>query len=463
MVTKNRKNRKNRNKRGTSALPIVHRHAAGLDVGSTFHVVAVPDDRDDEPVRTFRSFTGDLYRLADWLSEVGITTIAMESTGVYWIPVFEILEQRGFDVVLVNARDAKNVPGRKTDVNDAQWIRQLHSFGLLRGSFRPHEQIVSLRAYLRHRERLVEYAASHIQHMQKALMQMNVQLHHVVSNITGVTGMKIIRAILAGERTPATLAAFRDVRCKASVETIAEALTGNYRDEHVFALRQAVELYDVYSSKIEACDSEVERCLCALNENREPPEVALPKARSKSRPKHEPGFDVRDALYSLVGGVDLTQIHGLGPYSALRIVAECGTDMSRWPTAKHFTSWLTLAPGSKISGGKVISSRTRRSANRATTLFRMAAVGVGRSSTALGAFFRRLASRVGKAKAVTATARKIAVLFYNTFRYGAAYVDPGVDYYEERYRQRTLDNLRRRAKLLGLELVEAPAVTNGVS
>lgn len=446
-----------------SGMPIVHRHAAGLDVGSTFHVVAVPDDSDDEPVRTFKSFTGDLYRLADWLAEVGITTIAMESTSVYWIPVFEILEARGFEVVLVNARDAKNVPGRKTDVNDAQWLRQLHTYGLLRGSFRPHEQIVALRAYLRHRERLVEYAASHIQHMQKSLMQMNLQLHHVVSDITGVTGMKILRAILDGERRPSTLAEFRDVRCKASVETIGEALTGNYRDEHVFALRQAVELYDFYAAKVEECDRQVERCLRTLNERRETPKVALPKARSKSTPKGAPDFEVRDALYTLVGGVDLTQIHGLGPYSALRIVAECGTDMSRWRTAKHFTSWLTLAPGNKISGGKVLSSRTRRSANRATALLRMAAVGVSRSPTALGAFFRRLAARVGKAKAVTATARKIAVLFYNTLRHGASYVDPGVDYYEERYRKRTLDNLRRRAASLGFQLVEAAAPVAGVS
>jgi transposase len=452
-----------KDKHGSAALPIVHRHAAGIDIGSTFHVVAVPEDVDDEPVRTFRSFTGDLRRLADWLDSVGITTIAMESTSVYWIPVFEILEERGFEVVLVNARDAKNVPGRKTDVNDAQWIRQLHTYGLLRGSFRPHEQIVSLRAYLRHRERLVEYAASHIQHMQKSLMQMNLQLHHVVTDITGVTGMKIIRAILGGERNPARLAEFRDVRCKASVETIGEALTGNYREEHVFALRQAVELYDFYLTRVEECDREVERCLRTLNDNREVPTTPLAPPRTKKGRTNQPDIAIRQALYTLVGGVDLTQIHGLGPYSALRIVAECGTDMSRWRTAKHFTSWLTLAPGSKISGGKVLSSRTRRSANRATALLRMAAVGVGRTSTALGAFFRRLAGRVGKAKAVTATARKIAVLFYNTLRHGTAYVDPGVDYYEERYRRRTLDNLRRRAESLGFKLVEAAAATTGVS
>lgn len=441
--------------RAPAALPVVHRHAAGLDVGSTFHVVAVPEGADDEPVRTFKSFTGDLHRLADWLAQVGITTIAMESTSVYWIPVFEILEARGFEVVLVNARDAKNVPGRKTDVNDAQWICQLHTYGLLRGSFRPQEQIVALRAYLRHRERLVEYAASHIQHMQKSLMQMNLQLHHVVSDITGATGMKIIRAILKGERAPSVLAEFRDVRCKASVETICEALTGNYRPEHVFALRQAVELYDFYNSKIVECDCEVEQRLRELNEQRQQPAAPLPKVRGRRHSKNEPDFELREALYRLVGGVDLTQIHGLGPYSALRIVAECGTDMSRWRTAKHFTSWLTLAPGNKISGGKVLSSRTRRSANRATTLLRIAALGVGKSSSALGAFFRRLAARVGKAKAVTATARKIAVIFYNTLRYGAAYVDPGVDYYEERYRRRTLDNLRRRAESLGFHLVEA--------
>jgi transposase len=447
--------KKRTKKMASNTLPIVHRHAAGIDIGSTFHVVAVPPATDAEPVRTFRSFTGDLHRLADWLASVGITTIAMESTGVYWIPVYEILEAKGFEVVLVNARDAKNVPGRKTDVNDAQWIQQLHEYGLLRGSFRPQEKITALRAYLRHRERLIEYAASHVQHMQKSLMQMNVQLHHVVSDITGVTGMKIIRAILEGERSPAALAASRDVRCKASDATIREALTGNYRPEHVFAMRQAVELYDLYQAKIHDCDVEIERSLSSLNEQRDAPTVPLPKVRTKSHSRNEPDFEIRTALYTLVGGVDLTQIHGLGPYAALRLVGECGTDMTRWKTAKHFTSWLTLAPGSKISGGKVLSSRTRRSANRATSLLRLCAVTLGKSATALGAFFRRLAARVGKAKAVTATARKIAVLFYNTLRHGAAYVDPGVDYYEERFRRRTLDNLRRRADALGYRLVEA--------
>jgi transposase len=252
---------KKKGMRAPTSLTPVNRRAAGVDIGATFHVVAVPADLDGEPVRSFRSFTADLTRLADWLVGLGITTVAMESTGIDWVPLFEILEARGLEVVLVNARDAKNVPGRKTDINDAQWIQQLHTYGLLRARFRPGADIVALRAYLRHRVRLLEYAALHVQHMQKALMQMNVQLHHVVSDMTGVTGMKIVRAILAGERDPSTLAAHRDVRCKASVDTIREALTGNYRPEHVFALRQAVELYDTYQAKLQDCDAEVERSL----------------------------------------------------------------------------------------------------------------------------------------------------------------------------------------------------------
>jgi transposase len=444
--------------RAPSPLTPLHRRAAGIDIGATFHVVAVPADLDADSVRSFKSFTGDLNHLAEWLVGLGITTVAMESTGIYWVPVFEILEARGLEVVLVNARDAKNVPGRKTDVNDAQWIQQLHSYGLLRASFRPGAAIVALRAYMRHRERLIEYAASHVQHMQKALMQMNLQLHHVVSDITGVTGMKILRAIVEGERDPEVLAAHRDTRCKASVATIREALTGNYRPEHVFALRQAVELYDAYQSKLRDCDAEVERSVRALPKEKEvaptPPPASAPAPKARKVQRNEPRFEIQAIMLALLG-VDLTKIDGLGPSSVLRLVSECGTDMTRWPTAKHFTSWLTLAPGCKISGGKVLSARTRPSANRAASVLRMAAVSVGRTNTALGAFFRRIAARAGKAKAVTATARKIAVLFYNALRYGRAYVDPGAGYYEERFRQRTIDNLRRRAKALGLSVVEA--------
>ena len=395
--------------RASERLSTINPNAAGLDVGATFHVAAVPGDRDERPVRTYRTFSGDLHQLADWLTAVGITTIAMESTGVYWIPVFEILEARGFEVLLVNARDVKHVPGRKSDVNDAQWLQQLHAYGLLRGSFRPRDGVVRLRAYLRHRERLVDYAAAHIQHMQKALMQMNVQLHHVVTDITGVTGMRIIRAIVAGTQAPETLAAFRDVRCAASEETIREALTGNYRPEHVFALRHALELYDVHQAKIAECDTEVEAVLRTLNEQRPAPGAPLPAVRH-AKARNEPTFDARPALYTLLGA-DLTQIHGFGPYTVLRLIAECGDDMGKWPTAKHFTSWLSLAPGNKVSGGRLLSSKTRRSANRAAALLRIAAVNIGRTQTALGAFYRRLAARTGKAKAVTATARKLAILF----------------------------------------------------
>src|SRR6266851_57847 len=457
---------KEKKRRGKSSgqLLTLNEHAAGLDVGSTFHVVAVRSDQDDEPVRTFRSFSGDLHRMADWLSSVGIKTVAMESTGVYWIPVFEILEARGFEVLLVNARNVKNVPGRKTDVNDAQWLQQLHQHGLLRGSFRPREGVVCLRAYLRHRERVVEYAASHVQHMQKALMQMNVQLHHVVSDITGATGMRIIRAIVTGNHAPETLAAFRDVRCAASEETIREALTGNYRPEHLFALKQALELWDFHQTKIAECDVEIEDVLKSLNEKRAAPEMPLPSVRH-AKARNEPKFDVRPALYTLLGA-DLSQIHGFGPYTVLRLVAECGDDMTKWPTAKHFTSWLSLAPGNKISGGRLLSSKTRRSTNRAAALLRIAAVNIGRTHTALGAFYRRLAARIGKAKAVTATARKLAILFYNALRFGLAYADAGASYYEERYRQRVLDTLRRRARHLGFALVADPAAAeapDGVS
>ena len=449
-------------RRSSGQLSTIHPNAAGIDIGSTFHVVAVPRERDERPVRTFRTFSGDLHQLADWLHAVGITTVAMESTGVYWIPVFEILEARGFEVLLVNARDAKHVPGRKTDVSDAQWLQQLHQHGLLRGSFRPRDGLVRLRAYLRHRERLVEYGASHIQHMQKALMQMNVQLHHAVADITGATGMRIIRAIVAGNHAPEQLAAYRDVRCHASEATIREALTGNYRPEHVFALRQALELYDFHQTKIAECDEEIEAVLRGLSESRLAPEPPLPSARHLKKSPNEPLFDARPALYRLLGA-DLSQIHSFGPYTVMRLVAECGDDMTKWPTAKHFTSWLSLAPANKVSGGRLLSSRTRRSSNRATTLLRTAAVNVGKTQTALGAFYRRLAARTGKATAVTATARKLAILFYRALRFGLTYADPGASAYEQRYRQRVIHSLHRRAKSLGFTLVAATSAPEGVS
>lgn len=445
----------------SQGLSLIHDRAAGIDIGSTFHVVAIPPELDAEPVRTFGTFTQELHRLAEWLVRHGITTVAMESTGVYWVAVFEILEDHGIDAQLVNARETKAVPGRKTDVNDAQWLQKLHACGLLRASFRPGRHIAALRTYLRQRERLLDYAAAHIQHMQKALAYMNLQLHQVVTDITGATGMKILRAIIAGERDAEVLAALRDVRCKASVETIREALSGNYQPEHLFSLTQAVALYDFYQQQVAACDVEIERTLVQLRATVSAPEAPLPKARHRTRQPNALAFNVRQALYDLLG-IDLTQIHGCGPYLSLKLISECGTDLSRWPSAKHFTSWLGLSPGCKISGGKVLSSHSRKNANRLSVQLRLSATTIGRTNTALGAFYRRLGVRIGKAKAVTATARKLAVLLYNALRYGLHYRDPGADYYEQRYQDRLLKNLRRRAAELGYELTETVPVA-GVS
>lgn len=440
----------------SGALSMVNPRAAAIDIGSTMHMAAINPNADDDPVRAFGTFTGDLHDMARWFKTYGVTTVAMESTGVYWIPAYEVLEGHGFEVVLVNARYAKNVPGRKTDVSDAAWLQRLHSYGLLRGSFRPEAGVATMRAYLRQRERLIEYAASHIQHMQKALMEMNVQLHHVVSDITGVTGMRIIRAIVSGERTPNTLAQMRDVRCHATIETICAALSGNWRDEHIFALGQSLALFDFYQTEILECDRKLEVALKALEIDEGHDVRHLAKVRTKRRQVNAPDFEVRSALYRVLG-VDLTQIHGIGPSLALKLVGECGTDLAAWPSSKHFTSWLCLAPGNKISGGKLLSSKTRRSSSRAAALLRLAATTIGRSDTALGAFYRRLSARAGKAKAVTATARKIAVLFYNSLRHGMAYHDPGATQYEERYRSRVIGNLQRRAKAFGFILHEMPA------
>ena len=420
-------------------LPIVNARAAGIDIGSRIQVASVPPELSDDPVRTFQSFTADIEQMANWLVSIGITTVAMESTGVYWIPVYEILEAHGLTVVLANARDCKAVPGRKSDVNDAQWLQRLHACGLLRASFQPAREIAALRAYMRIRDRHLEYASADMQHMQKALTLMNLQLHHVISDISGVTGLKIIRAIVAGEQD------------RESLRTIRSALVGNYQPEHVFALSQALALFDAYQARIADCDKQIENSLQVLNADRPQLETPLPAPRTKTKQANAPKFDVRSMLYQLTG-TDLTLIHGIGPSIALSLVAECGTDMSKWPTEKHFASWLCLSPGCKISGGKVLSARTRKSSSRLASQLRLAASNVGRTETALGAFYRRLAARIGKAKAVTATARKLAILFYRTMRFGMRYEDPGVDQYEQRYRERVVKQLQRRAAHFGFSL-----------
>lgn len=441
-----------------NGLPVINPRAAGIDIGSRFHVAAVPSALSDQQIQTFQAFTVDLKRMADWLVSIGIESVVMESTGVYWVPVFEVLESAGLDVIVANARETRSVPGRKSDINDAQWLQRLHACGLLRASFRPGRDIAALRAYLRHRERLLDYAAAHIQHMQKALTFMNLQLHHVVQDITRATGMKIIRAIVGGERDPHVLAKFRDIRCKSSEETICSALVGNYQPEHVFALTQSLALYDFYQLRVDDCDVQIEQALAALKANKPEPEQPIPKVRNRTKQPNAVNFDVRTALYQLIG-VDLTQIHGIGPFLALRLIAECGTDLSKWRTAKQFTSWLTLSPGCKISGGKVLSAHSRKSKNRLTAHLRLAAVTVGKTNTALCAFYRRLSARIGKAKAVTATARKIAVLFYKAMRFGMHYSDPGADQYEQKYRERVIKQLHRRAAEFGFELHELDCVS----
>lgn len=427
----------------------VHLHAAGIDVGSEFHFVAVPPDRDESPVRRFGAFTVDLETLADWLSRCGIETVAMESTGVYWIPLFELLESRGFQVLLVDPHRLKSVPGRKTDVLDCQWIQQLHTFGLLSAAFRPVEQVCVLRSYMRQRSMLVQYGAQHIQHIQKALHQMNVKLDKVLSDITGMTGLAILEAIVDGERDPQKLARLRRAQCRNDEATIAKALQGNWRDEHLFALRQALSLYKTYRQQIAECDCQIEAHLESFATKSEEP---LPPAKGRKPSRNQLKFEARHSIHRITG-VDLTRIDGIDDSTALKVLSEIGTDMSRWPTVRHFTSWLGLCPGNKLSGGKRLSGRTKPCANHAATALRMAASSLHRSKTALGAYLRRMKSRLGSPKAITATAHKLARLLYLTLKYGRAYTDPGQNWYERQYQDRILKSLTRKASELGYQLV----------
>jgi len=364
------------------------------------------------------------------------------STGVYWIPVFEVLEARGFEVRLVEPGKLKSVPGRKTDVLDCQWIQKLHTYGLLRGSFVPPEQIGMLRSYMRQRGMLVGYAGQHVLHMQKALMQMNVQLHHVISDITGATGLRIIDAILAGERDPHRLAEHRDPRCKKDEQTIAMALEGHWRDDHLFALKQAVELYRFYHRQLSEVDERVEEYLATFADRSDG--KTLRKSPKPKAGSNAPDFDIRNHLYKMTG-VDLTMIDGISGYAGLQLLSEIGMDMSLWPTEKHFASWLCLCPGNKKTGGRLISGKSRASANRAAAVLRLAAQSLARADCALGAFYRRMKARLGAPKAITATAHKLAKIVYNMLRYGKEYVDAGAEYYERQYRRRVLKNLQRRA------------------
>lgn len=429
-------------------------NAAGLDIGAEEIYACVSQDRDSESVRVFPTFTVDLYALADWLQTCGVDTVAMESTGIYWIPIYEILEERGFEVFLVNAYQIKNVSGRKTDILDCQWIQQLHTYGLLRASFRPSEDIRALRSLVRHRDNLIRYRSSHVQHMQKALNTMNLKLTNVVSDITGVTGLKIIRDIVAGVHDPKELARHRDYRCKRSEEEIAKSLHGNYRAEHIFELRQALELFDFYNQQIKACDTEIENLYAAFDPQVDLDEKPLlPTKKSHRKPRrNEPDFDLRSYLYQMTG-VDLTRIDGIDVLTAQTVISEIGLDMSKWKSVKHFASWLGLSPNNQITGGKIIKRSTKRTTNRAAQALRIAAFGLTHSDSALGVFYRRMRAKHGAPKAITATAHKLARIIYFMLKRREEYVDPGASYYQEKYRERVVKNLERKAEKLGYKLV----------
>jgi transposase len=442
----------------------INPRAAGIDIGAKEHFVCVSAEATPKNVRSFGTFTTDLEALADWLKECGVTSVAMEATGVYWIPVFQILEKRQFAVILVNARQTKNVAGRKSDVQDCQWIQRLHTFGLLQGSFRPEDSYCVLRTYLRYRDELVSARSTQCQHMHKALQQMNVQLAQVLSDVTGVSGMAIIEAILAGERDPVKLSALVDRRVRATTATIQKALKGDYRPEHLFVLQQAHSLYATYEERINACDEQIVRETALLPNKVDPQSQPLPP-RKEGRPASKDqmqGQDMREVLYRKFGA-DLTAIEGIGVTTALVILTEVGSNVAGFKTEKHFCSWLGLCPDNRISGGKVLSSHTRRVINRASDALRMAAVTLERSQSALGAFYRRMKGRIGAAEAITATAHKLARIIYRLIKHGEAYVRQGLEAYERKFQERKLYALRKTATALGFELIAKQQLASPVS
>lgn len=433
--------------------PEVNAHAAGVDLGSREHWVAVPPERQAQPVRRFGTFTSDLEALAQWLQECGVTSVAMEATGVYWIALFQLLERRGFQVLLVNARQIKNVSGRKSDVLDCQWIQRLHTYGLLGASFRPADPYCVMRSLLRYRDELVAARSTQTQHMQKALQQMNIQLHQVLSDVSGASGLAIMEAIVHGERDPLRLAALAHRNVQSSQSQIAKALVGDYRPEHLFVLKSALELHHVYAEKIERCDQELMLQLEQLPDRVDEKIKPLPP-----RPKQKKvPMEMRSGLYRKMG-VDLTAIEGFGLLVTLTVLTETGPDLTAFKTEKHFTSWLGLCPDNRISGGKILSCRTRRVSNRLSDVLRLAATTLERSQTALGAYYRRMKAKLGAAEAVTATAHKLARILYRLLTHGEAYVQQGIADYEKQHRERRLKNLQKTAEHLGFNLVPTQTV-----
>jgi len=459
----NRKQRRELERRLSTedpGLEIVNRNVAGIDVGNKSHYVAVPPGRDAQPVQEFGSWTADLQRMADWLKACGIETVVMQSTGVYWIALFDVLEARGFKICLANARHTKNLPGRKTDVQESQWLLKLHTYGLLQNSFRPPDEIRALRSLWRLRDRHVKEAARAAQHMQKSMVTMNLQLSNAISDITGLTGQAIIRAILAGERNPAKLARLRDRRIRATEQEVARSLEGNWREDMLFELRQAVDAYDFIQKQIEECDQRLQKLLAELpTREREAAEVEQEaagkparKKRFSRKRKNAPRFDLQAEL-ERVCGVDLTSIDGVDVMTAQTMVAELGTDFSRWKDEAHFASWLGLSPRRDVSGGKVLKQGSLQVKNRVATALRTAANTLLHSDSYLGARFRSLQARRGTPKAIKAMARYLACLVYRMFTRGQAWVDRGAREFENRRAQRELSALQRKAAAHGFKLV----------
>jgi transposase len=449
-----KKSKKSKNK--VKPLRVLQPDSAGIDVGANEIYVAVPSDRSDEPVRRFDTFTDDLHQAAKWLKSCGIKSIAMESTGVYWIPVFQILDAYGFEIILVNARHVKNVPGRKTDVEDCQWLQYLHSVGLLRGSFRPAQDICAVRSLLRHRDNLVKAASSHIQHMQKSLTQMNLQIHNVISDITGVTGLAIIDAILAGERDPLKLADLKNRIIKANRQTLAKSLTGDYRREHLFTLKQALQSYRNYQQLIIDCDMEIESHLEEFESRIDIVDSPSPPPTRKKRKSNAktPNFDLKTHMHRLLG-TDLTQIDGISELTAHVIFTEVGPDLSNFKNANHFCSWLGLSPQNKISGGKILSSCTRPGSNRAAQSLWVAANALWNSKSYLGNYFRRMRARQGAPKAIITTAHKLARIIFHLIKNQKEFDETVFFEQEQLHQQRLKSRLVNQAKSMGLQIVPA--------
>ncbi len=453
--------RKSRRSRGMeeahpfAGMSRVNPNAAGVDIGAVEIVVCVAGDENTQIVKAFGNYTVDLQAIGKWLKEHNVKTVAMESTGVYWIPLFEELERQGFECLLISARSLRRVPGRKSDIQDAQWIQTLHTYGLLESSFRPQAELARLRTLLRHRGQLMDHRSPHIQHMQKALLQMNIQLSQALSDVTGETGLRIIRAIVAGERDPQTLAAYRDRNCKNGVAEIAKALTGTWREEYLFILAQSLELYDFYTRQIEGCDEEIERTYALTRPDWQAGELKpLPKKKRNAHSKNAPPKQeqVRTHL-KRISGVDLSVVDGFGVSVAQMVIMECGTDMSKFPTEKHFCSWLGLAPKHELSGGKVLKNKTLKTKNRAGQAFRMAAQSVKQADCVFGSFYRRLRGRLDKAQATVATAHMIARVVYRMLKYKVEYETISIEEYEAKYKEQQVKYMRKKAARLGFQLV----------